>query len=174
MRILSLFALLTLLSASCRHDEDPLATTTLKTPTGTYEVTRLTQYQNGQKTFDGYLPYLLADNSTITHRIGISLGSPQPDGTAKAYIIREWYRTGPRGFIGNHGGNIGGLSIIAKQLSEPSYVEFYRDGVTKIGTFRNAYTGQTLTFDLVEPDSLNQLIRYVFEAKKISDDANRF
>ncbi|UHG91518.1 hypothetical protein [Spirosoma oryzicola] len=172
MHYLLSLAVFILLMSSCRRDDDPVATN-LKSSIGTYEVTRLTQYVNGQKTFDGYLPFLMPDSTTITHRIGISMANPQPDGTVKASILRNVYRKGARGFLVNKIANIGGLNIIAKRANQTNdIVGFYRDGASAFGYY--GPQTQNLAFDIVEPDSLNQLVRYVFEAKKVSATANRF
>lgn len=172
MHYLLPLAVLALLISSCRHEDDPLANN-LKSSIGTYEVTRLTQYVNGQKTFYGYLPYLLPDSTTITHRIGISMSNPQPDGTVKTSILRNFYRIGARGFLVNKATNIGGLNIIAKRANQTDdIVGFYRDGASAFGYY--GPQTQNLAFDIVELDSLNRSVRYVFEAKKVSTTANRF
>ncbi len=102
---------------------------------------------------------------TITHTISVeNLTIPQTD----ASIFRELTQT-VKNTTRHIGRNIGGPSIRIKDTVSPFIYEFYRDGTTKIGRYEKG----RLFFDLVENDSLNLPVRYVFEAKKISDLPNR-
>ena len=166
MRTSLLFSGLAIGLLACQAAVDPMATR--DSMNGTYEVTRLTQYQHNRKTFDNYLPYLVADTVTIRHQIAISLGnasSPETD----AFILRNLIQETSR-LTRSLGHNLGGLRIRIKDTPTPNLYEFYRDGVTKIGQYERG----TLSFDVVEPDSLNQPVRYIFQAKKISDKPNQF
>ena len=73
----------------------------------------------------------------------------------------------------NRAATIGGLDSIAKRAYQTvDIVGFYRDGSSVFGYY--GPQTQNLAFDIIEPDSLNRSVRYVFEAKKVSTTANRF
>ncbi|GAB4032836.1 hypothetical protein [Spirosoma gilvum] len=134
---------------------------------GTYEVTRLTQYQDGNKVFDGYLPYLLSDSITVSNRVGISIDRQR--GEPNVYLVlnqnqKSEYKGERKGK--SIGGNIGGLDITLQKVSGLTY-SFYKDGTTKIGTGN----GSELSIDTEDKDSNGHTVRYVLVAKKIIDKA---
>ncbi|GAB3782694.1 hypothetical protein GCM10028818_39090 [Spirosoma horti] len=128
---------------------------------GTYEVTRLTQYQDGQKVFDGYLPYLLSDSITVTNRVGISINKQA--GGPDTYLIlshKEKSQQTGKSVVGN----IGGLNITLRKVSSQRY-NFYKDGSTEIGTG----DGRELLIDTEDKNSDGHNMRNVLVAKKIID-----
>jgi hypothetical protein len=164
MKRLTLLALSILGLSACNDNDKQPENAFLE---GTYEVTRLTQYQDGNKVFDGYLPYLLSDSITVANRVGVSINRQK--GGLDVYLVLSQSQKSE--YKGEHkgksvAGNIGGLNIILQKVSSQTY-NFYKDGTTKIGTGN----GSELSIDTEDKDANGHTVRYVLVAKKVVDKA---
>lgn len=165
-----LIILVVTLSACDQKKLDPLEVPLI----GTYGVTHLTQYQNGVKVFEGSLPAKLGDSITIRHGISISLSTLKSSDT-DAFItynaIQKWSTPdSTRSFVRSYGRPVAQNRIRLKPGQSAGKYEFYNDKSIKLGSSN----GQALSFDFVEPDSLGNPVRYVYEAKKTSSSPNSY
>ena len=165
--VLVLSSLLPLLSTLACRDKEPVSAFTRIT--GTYHMYRLTQYRDGKQVFNGYLPYLAVDSIRITKQVSVDQLAKGMDRRAFVNLSEREETVRPQGGTNSKstGGPIGGLNILTKLSVDGN--DFYRDGTRKIGHG----DGTVLFFDTEEKDSLGHTIRYVFEAKKVSDIPNR-
>lgn len=131
---------------------------------GTYVVSHLTQYQNGQLVFESDLPAYIS-NKRIRHGISISLSKSKSTET-NAYANCAWSLT-----QGNYTSGTGPFfKINYRPGRRLGLFNFYGASGDSLGTS----DGNTLSFDYTVPDSLGQPTRFVYFAKKVSDKENYF
>jgi hypothetical protein len=131
---------------------------------GTYVVSHLTQYQNGQLVFKSNLPAYIGDKR-IRHGISISLSKSKSTET-NAYANYAWSLT-----RGNYTSGTGSfLKINYSPSRRPGLFNFYGASGDSLGTS----DGSTLSFDYTVPDSLGQPTRFVYLARKVSSKENYF
>ena len=141
---------------------------------GTYEVTHLKQYQDGNLVFEGELPAILGDTILIKHGLSIEL-STLKSSTTDAFISYHMVQTrsnadSTRFYTRSYGRPIAQNQIAIKAAQGAGIFAFYKSTTTLLGTS----DGQRLSFDFTEPDSLGHAVRYVYEAKKTFDRPNQY
>ena len=131
---------------------------------GTYNVTHLTQYQNGQLVFESDLPARIG-GKTIQHAVSISLSKSKSSAT-NAFATCAWNRT-----QGNYTVQTGSSFRVNYQSGQRyRFFDFY--GVD--GNLLGMSDGRSMSFDYTVPDSLGHPTRFVYSAKKVSAKQNYF
>lgn len=134
---------------------------------GTYAVTHLKQYQNGQLIFDGNLPAVLGDTVLIKHGLSIDLSSLKSS-TTDAFISYHMVQSRS---------NADSSSIYSRSYGRPianNQIKIAPQSAGRFGFYSSQSTllgssdGSTLSFDFTEPDSLGHPVRYIYEATKSS------
>jgi hypothetical protein len=163
-KLTTLLSLLVLVACNDNERVNPLRLP-LK---GTYNVTHLTQYQDGKLVFEHDLPALIDGKMTIKHAMTIDLSTLKSSST-DAFVgyntLQSWGN-----YSRSYGRPIANNQIKLETTQDPATFDFY-DGT---GTFLGNCNGKTLSFDFTVPDSLGHPVRYVYKAEKTSSSPSHF
>ena len=135
---------------------------------GTYDVTHLAQYQDGQLVFDDDLPALVDGGLTIKHAITVDLStlkSSPTDAFVGYNTLQSWGN-----YSRSYGRPIANNQIRLKANQHPATFDFYDNTGTLLGNS----DGNTLSFDFTVSDSLGHPVRYVYKAQKTSSSPSHF
>ena len=135
---------------------------------GTYNVSYLTQYQNGKLVFDGRLPAVINNKITIKHALSVDLSTLEPSPTY-AYVGYAAYQSWGN-YSRSYGRPVTSNQTILRAAQSISTFGFYDNN----GSLLGSSDGNTLSFDFTVPDSLGHSVRYVYKAVKVSPKPNYF
>ncbi len=165
MKNLSAFlCLLVLIACDTKKQVDPL----LLPLKGTYAVTHLVQYQNGQLIVDHDLPAVVDGKFTIKHALSIDLSTLKSSST-DAFVgyntLQSWVN-----YSRSYGRPIADNQISLKASLNLAGFDFFDRSGKRLGHS----DGTTLSFDFTVSDSLGHPVRYVYKAKKTTSSPSHF
>jgi hypothetical protein len=163
-----LFCLVAVIACTDKSVDTPQVSSPQLALRGTYSVTYLTQYQDGQIVFEGSLPSVISNKVTIKHALSVDVSTSDPSQASASvgYAANQSWQN----HAATYGRPVTSYQIPLKATPNPGTFDFYDNK----GSFLGTSNGTTLSFDFMLLDSLSHSVRYVYKAVKVSPKPNYF